>query len=86
MIQYFIELKGYSFSVDFWTLGVLLYEINAGFAPFTDESTALQYDKICKGKFQCPPSFTKELSDLINKLIVVDRSGRYMIYDLISLN
>lgn len=63
--------------MDFWTLGVLLFEINAGYAPFSDENTALQYDKIVKGKFQCPPTFTKDLTDLINKLIVVDRTSRY---------
>lgn len=63
--------------MDFWTLGVLLFEMNAGFAPFTDENIAIQYDKIVKGKFQCPSTFTKELTDLTNKLIVVDRSSRY---------
>ncbi|KAG4077769.1 hypothetical protein HA402_011198 [Bradysia odoriphaga] len=68
---------GYSFSVDFWTLGVFLYEMNAGYAPFTDENAATQYDKIVKGKFQCPSTFTRELTDLVNKLIVVDRTSRY---------
>lgn len=62
--------------MDFWTIGVFLYEINAGVAPFTDDNPAVQYDKIVKGKFQCPPTFTRELTDIINKLIVVDRSSR----------
>lgn len=62
--------------MDFWTIGVFLYEINAGVAPFADDNPAVQYDKIVKGKFQCPPTFTRELTDIINKLIVVDRSSR----------
>lgn len=31
-----ITRAGHSYEVDFWTLGILIYEMLAGYAPFTD--------------------------------------------------
>lgn len=32
-----ITRSGHSYEVDFWTLGILIYEMLAGYAPFTSE-------------------------------------------------
>jgi len=38
--------QGYNKTIDWWTLGVLLYEMLAGLPPFYDESTDKMYQKI----------------------------------------
>ena len=38
-----IELKGHSFAVDWWTLGILTYEMLAGIDPFNDDDPMAIY-------------------------------------------
>ena len=35
--------KGHGKAVDWWTLGILIYEMNAGIDPFTDEDPMAIY-------------------------------------------
>jgi protein kinase A len=68
--------KGYNKSVDYWALGVVLYEMVAGSAPFYDKELILLYEKIISGVFHYPPHFTAELNDLLRSLIQVDLTKR----------
>ena len=45
--------------MDWWTLGILIYEMNAGIDPFSDEDPMAIYQKILKGKIKFPKSFDK---------------------------
>jgi len=45
--------------VDWWTLGILTYEMNAGIDPFTDEDPMIIYQNILKGKIRFPKDFDK---------------------------
>ena len=38
MASEIISGKGYSFSADLWSLGVVLYEFMAGYVPFGEEA------------------------------------------------
>jgi len=50
---------GHGKAVDWWTLGILIYEMNAGIDPFSDEDPMAIYQKILKGKIKFPKSFDK---------------------------
>lgn len=43
-----IQSKGHGKAVDWWALGVMIYEMLAGYPPFYDESQFQIYQKICK--------------------------------------
>jgi len=45
-----IALKGYNKAVDWWALGVLIYEMAAGFPPFFADQPIQIYEKIVSGK------------------------------------
>ncbi|KAK5095743.1 Serine/threonine-protein kinase [Exophiala xenobiotica] len=58
--------QGYTKSVDWWTLGVLLYEMLTGLPPFYDENTNEMYRKILQDPLQFPgpeivPAAAKDL-------------------------
>ncbi|KAG6444070.1 hypothetical protein O3G_MSEX003149 [Manduca sexta] len=69
--------KGYGFSVDWWSFGVLLYEMNAGYPPFYSNEPMKTYEKIVAGKYRCPSSFSSDLRDLVRNVLQVDISKRF---------
>lgn len=71
-----IKGQGYGKSVDWWALGVLVYEMSAGFAPFHSKSNTRMMMKILLGKYEMPKFFSAELKDLISKLLTADVSAR----------
>jgi len=69
--------KGHGKAVDWWTLGILIYEMNAGIDPFTDEDPMAIYQKILKGKVKFPRNFDKNAKSIVKHLLVADLSKRY---------
>lgn len=69
--------KGYNRAVDWWALGVLIYEMVAGYPPFYAEQPILIYEKIVAGKPRFPTHFAKELRDLLKNLLQPDITKRY---------
>ena len=49
--------KGYGKSVDFWSLGILLYEMLCGIDPFSDDDPLKIYEKIIECKIKFPSLF-----------------------------
>lgn len=49
-----LDESGYSKLVDFWSLGVLLFEMCCGWSPFYAEETQQMYRNICFGKIKFP--------------------------------
>ncbi|EEB11858.1 cAMP-dependent protein kinase catalytic subunit, putative [Pediculus humanus corporis] len=69
--------KGYGKSVDWWSLGILIYEMAAGYPPFYANDPMKIYEKIVSGKFRFASNFTPDIKDLIKNLLQVDLSRRY---------
>ncbi|XP_050672695.1 cAMP-dependent protein kinase catalytic subunit 1-like [Leptidea sinapis] len=69
--------KGYSFSVDWWALGVLVYEMNCGQPPFFASDPSQLYEKILDGTYKCPDVMTPNCKHLVKCLLQVDPSKRY---------
>ena len=45
-----VLLQGYNKAVDWWALGVLVYEMAAGYPPFFADQPIQIYEKIVSGK------------------------------------
>jgi len=72
-----IQSKGHGKAVDWWALGILIYEMLAGYPPFYDENPFGIYQKILAGKIEFPRHFDPNAKDLVKKLLLADRTKRY---------
>jgi len=68
--------KGHGKAVDWWALGILVYEMLAGYPPFYDEDPLGIYQKILEGKIKFPWHFDRHSKDLIKKLLTADLTKR----------
>ena len=69
--------KGHGKAVDWWTLGILLYEMLVGIDPFSDDDPMKTYQKILKGKINFPKTIDKDAKSLIKHLLTQDTSKRF---------
>lgn len=72
-----ISVKSYGKPVDWWALGVVLFEMVAGRMPFSGTTDRKLYVQIMSGTYRMPVQFTDELADLVNHLLKVDLTTRY---------
>lgn len=71
-----IQCSGHGSAVDWWSLGILLYEMLAGYPPFYDPNPILIYEKILAGRLVFPEQIDPVSRDLISSLLTSDRSRR----------
>ncbi|XP_006792127.1 protein kinase, cAMP-dependent, catalytic, beta a [Neolamprologus brichardi] len=69
--------QGYNKAVDWWALGVLIYEMAAGYPPFFADQPIQIYEKIVSGKVRFPSHFSSDLKDLLRNLLQVDLTKRF---------
>ncbi|KAI8885670.1 kinase-like protein [Backusella circina FSU 941] len=72
-----IQSKGYGRAVDWWSLGILIFEMLAGYPPFYDDDHLKLYEKILQGKIRWPTYFDANAKDLLQHLLTSDLSRRY---------
>eukprot|EP01055_Gregarina_sp_Pseudo9_P000043 Gregarina_sp_Pseudo_9__42@NODE_1029_length_1957_cov_10_850886_g965_i0_p1_GENE_NODE_1029_length_1957_cov_10_850886_g965_i0NODE_1029_length_1957_cov_10_850886_g965_i0_p1_ORF_typecomplete_len484_score59_52Pkinase/PF00069_25/5_7e76Pkinase_Tyr/PF07714_17/6e45Kinaselike/PF14531_6/1_6e17WaaY/PF06176_11/2_8e07Kdo/PF06293_14/1e06Kdo/PF06293_14/7_3e03Pkinase_fungal/PF17667_1/3_6e03Pkinase_fungal/PF17667_1/4_6e06RIO1/PF01163_22/8_3e05APH/PF01636_23/0_00033YukC/PF10140_9/0_051YrbLPhoP_reg/PF10707_9/0_12ActF len=72
-----IQSKGHGKSVDWWALGILIYEMLVGAPPFYDENPMNIYKKVLEGTVDYPEYLDSKAKDLIRKLLTQDRTKRY---------
>ncbi len=73
-------------SVDWWSLGICLYECLVGITPFADQTPDLIFDNILKRRIEWPEdddeSLSHEAIDCINSLLNPCGSKRFKLTDL----
>ena len=72
--------KGHGAGVDYWALGILLFEMVAGYSPFADQANSDQM-VICKNIIKNAPEFPahvkdRDLKDLVLALLAKDPTKR----------
>lgn len=68
--------QGYTKTVDWWTLGVLLYEMLTGLPPFYDENTNEMYRKILQDPLQFPADIDRDAKSILIRLLDRDPARR----------
>ena len=68
--------EGHDWAVDYWGLGVLIYEMTAGVPPFYADDPMNVYEKILSGQVSIPITFSRGLGDLVKKLLKTLQSKR----------
>uniref|UniRef100_A0A915PLM1 Protein kinase domain-containing protein n=1 Tax=Setaria digitata TaxID=48799 RepID=A0A915PLM1_9BILA len=71
-----IEGKSYNLAVDWWSLGILNYEMLVGEPPFQGDTIADIYAEIMTDKIDFPRNMTFPTKDLIKKLLQLDPTKR----------
>ncbi|MCJ1469049.1 camp-dependent protein kinase catalytic subunit [Pseudocyphellaria aurata] len=72
-----VASKGYNKSVDWWSLGILIFEMLCGFTPFWDGGSPMKiYENILKGRVKYPPYIHPDAQDLLQRLITPDLTKR----------
>jgi len=61
--------KSYSYEVDYWAMGVLLFELITGAPPFTGNNNKIICDRITKNKLKLPYYVSPDAKDILTKLL-----------------
>eukprot|EP00997_Jenningsia_sp_PLL12_P008031 NODE_4747_length_630_cov_91.086059_g4084_i0.p1 GENE.NODE_4747_length_630_cov_91.086059_g4084_i0~~NODE_4747_length_630_cov_91.086059_g4084_i0.p1 ORF type:complete len:180 (+),score=57.94 NODE_4747_length_630_cov_91.086059_g4084_i0:27-542(+) len=67
---------GHNKGVDWWALGILIYEMLVGLPPFYSENVNEMYELILNKPLEFPGHVSKEAQDLISQLLVRDPARR----------
>ncbi|KAG5181365.1 cGMP-dependent protein kinase [Tribonema minus] len=68
--------EGHDSAVDYWALGVLMFEMVAGTPPFYADDPMATYEKILGNNLHIPDYFSKNLRDILHKLLKSNKTKR----------
>ncbi|TEB25035.1 AGC/Akt protein kinase [Coprinellus micaceus] len=71
-----LESQGYNKTVDWWTLGVLVFEMMTGLPPFYDENVNTMYQRILSDPLQFPPDISPDAKSVMTGLLQRDPAKR----------
>ncbi|KKF95585.1 cAMP-dependent protein kinase type 2 [Ceratocystis platani] len=72
-----VSSKGYNKSVDWWSLGILIYEMLCGYTPFWDSGSPMKiYENILRGTVNYPVYVNSDARDLLERLITANLTKR----------
>ncbi|KAI6212513.1 Aurora kinase [Aphelenchoides besseyi] len=76
--------KPHGVQVDYWTVGVLCYELLCGKPPFECNNNKDTYKRIAKAEFTVPEHISDDACDLIERLLVVNPTDRLNLKDVMQ--
>ncbi|OMJ78199.1 hypothetical protein SteCoe_22045 [Stentor coeruleus] len=79
-----INQQGHSTNLDLWNLGVLLFELLTGSAPFQASNQAAMFEKILKVRITFPKNFPPLAKDLIMKLLKANPDERIPLAEILA--
>ncbi len=71
-----INDEGHDKNVDWWSFGILVYEMMAGRPPFYTSNHQKMYELITRGKLAFPTAFSADAKDFLKKILVQDPASR----------
>lgn len=72
-----IQQRGHSFACDWWGVGILIYEMTCGHAPFMDQNPFKLYEKIIHNQVAFPDYFDPTLEQLVLGMLDKDANTRF---------
>lgn len=83
-----LRKEPYSYSVDVWACGVVLYILLVGYPPFWDDDQGKMFELIKKGRYEYPSpewdSVTPAAKELIDKMLILDQNKRITAKDALE--
>lgn len=79
-----IQGQKYTYSVDIWSAGVLLFALNAGFLPFDDQNLSKLAQKIIFQEVVYPAYFSFSLKDLLVRMLQKDPNLRPTVDEILE--
>ena len=64
-----VNQSGHGTAVDWWAIGVFIFEMVAGFPPFHNDDRITMFRSICSAQYKVPDYFSPELKDIISKFL-----------------
>ena len=74
-----LEEKDYHHSVDWWAMGILMYEMMCGQPPFEGDNDDELFEAILHDVVLYPTWLSSEAKSLLRRLLTKNPSRRYMI-------
>jgi len=71
-----ISNRGHNWGADWWTLGILIYEMLVGQPPFVGQTQIDTYHKIQRGKYKMPTTMGRPVKDVISRLLMHNPAHR----------
>lgn len=71
-----VKKRGHGKAVDWWSLGILCYELCNGQPPFNHQNLQSMFEKIRKEAPRFPASLSRECQDLISRLLIKNPKHR----------
>ena len=78
--------RGYDgMAADTWSIGVILFVFLAGYLPFDEPTMSALFRKIQAADFEYPSWFSKDVQDVLNKILIPDPTKRLTLQQITEL-